>query len=1456
MSFSFAGYCFDKYKKFLNHEYKDYSFNIDLKFGKIYFTRKLFTLPGKYLPFDLTLKYIEPHTASGQFLHLKTGLPIGIKTNYHVFLEYNNTCEKYWLEDSDGFLHVFKLADNSTTLYFDKKGSGLMMEILSGGYKVFDDYGNYQLFDSNGRLTLIHQQIANSHTAELTITYISTDPVDSLRIYSITDNYGKVVYFSYTSSGVQISYNNNVVVTISYDNDMYLTEITKNIGDNHIITESFNCDPLLHEIALDDGNYFTFYYYDDKISGLSSSINHCRYAFDYFYNQYKVNVIDSGGVKTKYDFDQEQPFNEYSCGSEDLSYLTLSSEHLSCLVKEANDDEVLNFILDDSGQEPSYIYDMPYNEPTYQTPDSSNNNLLSKKAYLFCAKIQSTMAVGDHFTVELKDADSNLLARLIFKKGSTFLAAPVGIKESTQRQFYLTFSKDYSNSALILEAKLVPLIGSFGMLCSNISTDEPIFFYGDTPYYLLSSGKGVFINSSSTLSGYRLFMNDYLANERLLYISGTSTHYWFDDLRGLADDVSSMQIKMTSYMNMAWLSNPKSIKHSYMYPAPDALFYRVSGKDDCSLKVSKISHNGASFPAGHTSYHYEEEITEYLAVTSGHTSIYDYDSNYLLQKVTYSDGTIKEYSYDSNGNLLENEISNGTNTDTISEQFTYDSSDNVTSESKLVGSAVSTATYDYDSAGKHTDTHYPNLLTETHFYDSITEERETGVRFKISAAIYINQNNNYLAEDSYSLSTGGNTHLINSYSGEVCEIKYNGDQTLEIEYVPNIHQDIVMNYRYYYRYANGYEYYDQYDNFRRIISNNGVIYGYDDFNNVTSIIDPFVQQVNPNFNPNISYEYDYFNQLVATDVYYNGLSSTYTYDKYHRLNSQSNTEYSIIYSYYSLRYLEKKVKQSLISRDSFTALVNDEIDTFSRLIERSIAYENVGFKIGIEYYHSSVDTNRTNNYINEVSYYNNNNNTYAIYRTDFYTYNSNGNIETINTIIGNNNYLIKYHYDKYSRLVLEINKFFNRTYAYEYDSNGNLTSKTEYPYTELRPDPADAIATHTYSYDSAKPNRLMVYDNERFLYDAFGNPIVYRDHPITWARGSLLNSILLSNGKLVSFKYDGFKNRIFKTRGNVSIFYKYLDGNLISETRNDLSNPIIYIYSHAGIIGFSYDTDIYFYEKNVQQDVIAIRNSNNQVIAKYIYDAWGNHKVLTSSDVVDTNPNSIGNLNPFRYRSYYYDTDLKMYWLTSRYYDPEIGRFISPDSWDYLDYKKLHSLNLYAYSRNDPVMYFDPSGHSATAVIVLLAVILIAFAATLTVFDLISLESGNVKADNSTDGNIQINNSCMIVTPWVKVYYLWYLKYVEERNINGSLFGALFEWECHNLAIGLFSILSVYTKVKYTEEMKRAQNVDLGSTIFSDNTKEWYGPGMKIAYCITCSLLCRLDLVFWDLLVFLGFGGD
>ena len=77
-------------------------------------------------------------------------------------------------------------------------------------------------------------------------------------------------------------------------------------------------------------------------------------------------------------------------------------------------------------------------------------------------------------------------------------------------------------------------------------------------------------------------------------------------------------------------------------------------------------------------------------------------------------------------------------------------------------------------------------------------------------------------------------------------------------------------------------------------------------------------------------------------------------------------------------------------------------------------------------------------------------------------------------------------------------------------------------------------------------------------------------------------------------------------------------------------------------------------------------------MVKYKYDSWGNHSI--SGRLADT----IGELNPFRYRGYFYDVETKLYFLQTRYYDPETGRFINRDSIDYADPTSINGLNLYA----------------------------------------------------------------------------------------------------------------------------------------------------------------------------------
>ena len=113
-------------------------------------------------------------------------------------------------------------------------------------------------------------------------------------------------------------------------------------------------------------------------------------------------------------------------------------------------------------------------------------------------------------------------------------------------------------------------------------------------------------------------------------------------------------------------------------------------------------------------------------------------------------------------------------------------------------------------------------------------------------------------------------------------------------------------------------------------------------------------------------------------------------------------------------------------------------------------------------------------------------------------------------------------------------------------------------------------------------------------------------------------------------------------------------------------------------------------------------------MVKYKYDAWGNHAALYLNKVNDKEQYSevdeaafdenyaknktLAELNPFRYRGYYYDEETGLYYLKSRYYDPEVGRFITIDDVSYIDPDTINGLNLYAYCGNNPVMNVDPNG--------------------------------------------------------------------------------------------------------------------------------------------------------------------
>ena len=130
------------------------------------------------------------------------------------------------------------------------------------------------------------------------------------------------------------------------------------------------------------------------------------------------------------------------------------------------------------------------------------------------------------------------------------------------------------------------------------------------------------------------------------------------------------------------------------------------------------------------------------------------------------------------------------------------------------------------------------------------------------------------------------------------------------------------------------------------------------------------------------------------------------------------------------------------------------------------------------------------------------------------------------------------------------------------------------------------------------------------------------------------------------------------------------------------------------MIGFEHNNEKYFYVRDLLGDIREIIDIEGNIVVSYEYDAWGNHKVYDGSGMENTDLSFIGNINPFRYKGYYYDNETGWYYLQSRYYSPSLSRFINMDHTSYLEPGNIEGVNLFAYCGNNPVMFLDSTGHS------------------------------------------------------------------------------------------------------------------------------------------------------------------
>ena len=261
-------------------------------------------------------------------------------------------------------------------------------------------------------------------------------------------------------------------------------------------------------------------------------------------------------------------------------------------------------------------------------------------------------------------------------------------------------------------------------------------------------------------------------------------------------------------------------------------------------------------------------------------------------------------------------------------------------------------------------------------------------------------------------------------------------------------------------------------------------------------------------------------------------------------------------------------------------------------------------------------------------------------------------------------------------------KVSNKSVTYVYDFVGNITAVKTYLYTTGAL--GSPLTTQSYTYNS---------QNQRtdLGYDASGNLTSLNGYTFTWS-GRRLTAAVNANTN-ISYTYNHNGIRTSKTVNGTTTYYEVDENNNVVKqyelVNNAETNVIEFVYDSSNSpIYFTYNNATYYYEKNLQGDIVAILDSSGNTVVEYTYDIWGKSVSITGS-LADT----VGTINPLRYRGYYYDTETQLYYLQSRYYSPDLMRFISQDDPVFSNAQgEPIGSNLYVYCLNNSIMLSDGLG--------------------------------------------------------------------------------------------------------------------------------------------------------------------
>ena len=611
-----------------------------------------------------------------------------------------------------------------------------------------------------------------------------------------------------------------------------------------------------------------------------------------------------------------------------------------------------------------------------------------------------------------------------------------------------------------------------------------------------------------------------------------------------------------------------------------------------------------------------------------------------MDKLYDQDGNCDTYNYNSTTGYLDSVTDDSTGAQI---NYTYDEN-----RGQLIGVSQTDSYTDVTAQNNYTYDESGKLLTKINHsntdyiidYDKFYNTTENKVGSQVLTAFDYGTNNNILQKVTY-----GNGQTINyNYDkyGNVKELFYNGklafsflsDKTGSVMR----HKDFVNN--------------RQYD------------YDYDTTGRLVRQVKTDISRTDAENKFVSAYEYDYdLNNNVTKLASKNGDSSivhSFTYGKDNLLTAYSSDVSSkVTYTY----------------------------DGLNRQTKSSVALKTP-LDMSYTYYDSNRGENFTTTKIKEET---------IAKDTYKYEYDTNGNITDIYKKVNNDwQRLYLYEYDEFNQLITSCDYINQKQYRYDYDEAGNILTET-----------VSRIGAHgqlydsrvnTYGYDDSNwGDKLTSYNGETITYDEIGNPLSYRDGmEMTWLNGRKLTTLQSGNDS-ISYKYDSNGVRTSKTVNGVEYTYEYLNGQLMHETRGEKVFDYCYdangqLYAVSYKANSSTNAVTYYYAHNWRGDITSIYDGEGNMVAKYEYDAWGNVLTVTNSNNSEiTDPNHIANLNPFRYRSYYYDSESGLYYLMSRYYDPVTHRFVNADGY-FQSGDNILDTNMNAYCRNNPIMNLDFTG--------------------------------------------------------------------------------------------------------------------------------------------------------------------